>query len=84
MSGCEAIRSVTSWANASRSTASDEPAGTAVRAAQSRSSEPRPRNSAFSSPGALCGRSEPSELLHTSSASQGVSWAGVGVLGRIS
>src|SRR5690606_3904328 len=47
-------------------------------------SEPKPRNSALSKPGALSCKNEPNELLHTNSANCWPVWAGVCCCGRIS
>src|SRR5512139_2639843 len=83
-SGRERTSSVTRRANRSRSTASAFPAGTLSDSASRTRGDPRIRNSSFRSTFPEVASSDPSELLHTSSANQPVRCAGVGRSGRIS
>jgi hypothetical protein len=76
MAGCDSIASVIRRENARRSTASARPAGTAVSSARRSTNEPRRRISSLSSPTALVGTLERSELLHTSSAKSALWCAG--------
>ncbi len=82
--GCDWIRSSTSRAKTSRSTASAVPPGTRASSAQGRSMLPRRRSSALSRPCAVEVSTDLKVLLHTSSASRPVWCAAVPVTGRIS
>jgi hypothetical protein len=84
ISGWSSMRAVMALANASRSTASASPAGTANSRAVGITSEPSRSISHFSCPDGVVGSIDLNELEQTSSASQPVLWAGVLRLGRIS
>ena len=84
MSGSASIRAVTSAENASRSTASAPPAGTACARATSKTDDPSASSSAFNMPAALSGFMLFNEFEQTSSAQFPVLCTSVWRSGRIS